>query len=167
MHNETVLPLRPVHASRREVPGAGGCDGFETLRRLRAVEAALERRLPGASRWIDHFRPYTDSRGVWQLPAVFGRKPVVDLPFLLARSRELTLQLQAAETQVESLKADLRSVEATVDAAGLRAELAAARAPRRNRRPFQPHASGPSRPTRSSSTVVDTGRRSIAAAPPR
>lgn len=65
MHDDSLPMLHPAHASRREIPGPGGCDGFETLRRLNSFRAELERRLPGASRWIKDWHPFTDRRGVW------------------------------------------------------------------------------------------------------
>ena len=66
---------------------------------------------------------------VWQVAAVFGRKPVVNLPFLIARSRELTAEIQSVGTHLENLRADLRSVEATANQAGLGDDLRAALAP--------------------------------------
>jgi hypothetical protein len=60
MYNDG-LPL----ASRREILGPRSCGGLETKVRLDKFKAELERRLPGASRWIDCYRPFIDRRGIW------------------------------------------------------------------------------------------------------
>ena len=57
---------RPFHSDRRELPGADGLTGVETLLKLQSFEAALERKMPGATRWVRSYRPFIDSRGVWQ-----------------------------------------------------------------------------------------------------
>ena len=67
--------LRPVNADRRERPNANGDTGVTTARRLRAFNAALEERRPGASRWIDFFKPFTDAKGVWHPGAVLRTRP--------------------------------------------------------------------------------------------
>src|SRR5262249_54406616 len=74
MYND-LPPLRPVHHARREIPGSDGCTGVETFARIERFRAALERRLPGASRWIDSWRPHTDIRGVWQPGVVLRKTP--------------------------------------------------------------------------------------------
>src|SRR5499427_10118351 len=61
--------------------------------------------------------------------------PFANLPFLIARSRELMQEIQGVETHLENLRADLRSVEATADAAGLGADFRAALAPPREAEP--------------------------------
>ena len=66
---------------------------------------------------------------VFRLPGRFGTTPPVDLPFLIARSRDLMQEIEAAERHVANLKADLRSVEATANQAGLGDDLRAALAP--------------------------------------
>jgi len=73
---------------------------------------------------------------VWQMSSMFGRKPVANLPFLVARSRELTQEIQSVETHLENLRTDLRSVEATADSAGLLADLRAALAPPKEPEPI-------------------------------
>lgn len=73
MSSRDPLRLLPI-SDRRELPGP--ClPAAETCRRLTAVVAALERRLPGGARWIEHFRPYTDRRGVWHPGAVLRSGP--------------------------------------------------------------------------------------------
>ncbi len=66
---------------------------------------------------------------VWRASGVFGRQPTVDLAFLVARAKELTMQIQAAETHLASLRDSFRSVETIAEDAGLRADLVAALTP--------------------------------------
>lgn len=61
---------------------------------------------------------------VFQLPTVFGRAPVPDLPFQVAQYRELEMEIRSAETHLEAKRAQLRALAA---AGG--AKLAAALAP--------------------------------------
>ncbi len=75
---------------------------------------------------------------VWQIPAMWGRAPVANLGFLVARAKEVQQQLRSAEAQVQTFKEILASIEETADAAGLGTQLAEALAPPKEVEPI-PH----------------------------
>jgi hypothetical protein len=87
--SEDTVMLKPAHHARRELPGPDGCTGADHFRRILAFERALERKIPGGSRWISGYKPFVDSRGFWQPGASLSRKPG---PLRVSVAREISRQ---------------------------------------------------------------------------
>jgi len=74
---------------RREILQPGQLSAAETARRLMDFTDALERKVPGASRWIDGYQPFIDTRGHWQPGAILRDRPG---PLTVREARAITTQ---------------------------------------------------------------------------